>query len=105
MSEKVWTIRETTPADNWPVGRRPQWVEENSRLYAGFKLRVAGRDWREILTLYDGAGCTTAYVTASGFDPMRPGPALHRIKARTACHRRVIREWFRDFCGVEVEFK
>lgn len=96
-------ITETTPARNWPAGRRPEWVDESIRLFTGFRITSCGRDWTEIVTVY-GDGATTAYLTAYGFRLDARGPAIHRIKGNVACHRRVIREWFRDYCGKEVTF-
>lgn len=103
---KKLTISETTARENWPHGL-PDWVEENSRLYGGFLLNVATKDWRYILTIYDGKE-TTAYLTNHGFSAEPSdgcGPAINSIKGKTAQHRKCVREWFRDFCDTEVTFK
>ena len=97
-------VRENTTAENWPTGRKPEWLDERTRLYTGFRVTACGRDWAEILTAYDGE-VTTAYLTQYGFRLDAHGPAIHRIRGKVACHRRVIREWFRDYCGgKEVRF-
>lgn len=66
-------------------------------------IRAAGQEWTEIVTVFDG-GYTTAYLTHFGFDIDRHGPAVHRIKGATACHRKVMRQWFRDTYRREVIF-
>ena len=96
-------VRENTTAKNWPAGRKPEWLDERTRLYTGFRVTSCGREWVEIVTAYDGEA-TTAYLTAHGFRLDAHGPAIHRIKGKAACHRKVIREWFRDFCKSEVVF-
>lgn len=98
------TLHETTPRANWPAGRMPEWVDEGTRLYTGFELLVAAHRWREIVVAYDGSD-TTAYVTANGFDMGHHGPAIHAVRGKGACYRRVVREWFRAFCSTEVTFE
>lgn len=103
---KELTVYETTARENWPHGM-PEWAEENSRLYSGFSLNVATREWHYILTIYDGRK-TTAYLTNHGFSAEPSdgcGPAINSIKGKTAQHRKCVREWFRDFCDTEVKFK
>ena len=102
MKDKL-TISETTLAKNWPAGRRPEWADDNMRLYSGFVINAAGTKWRDILAVYED-GRTTAYLTRNGFNVTLHGPAIHVMRGKTACYRKVVREWFRDSYGLEVEF-
>lgn len=97
------TITELTPRKNWPSGRMPDWVDERTRLYSGFKINAAGRQWTEILAHHDGER-TTAYLTADGFRVDGHGPAIHQVDGGTAKYRKVVSEWFRDFADAEVSF-
>lgn len=101
MSDGTVALIEATPAKNWPAGRRPEWVDERTRLYTGVSIRAAGRKWHEILTAYDGT-FTTAYLTQNGFDLEHHGPAINVVKG--ACHRKAVREFFRDQYQLEVRF-
>lgn len=98
------TLHEATPVQNWRHVRKPEWVDECSRVYDGMALKVAGHVWRQVLVVFDGER-TTAYLTANGFDWRAHGPAIHQIRSKTACYRRVVREWFKDFCHVDVAFR
>ena len=100
---KVVTLTELTPAKNWPSGRRPDWLDERTRLYEGVTINAAAREWHEILVHHDGER-TTAYLTANGFDIEYHGPAIHIIKGESACYRKCVREWFRDIYHMEVRF-
>ena len=105
MSEqKTLTIHENTVAKNWNPALRPEWVDERTRVYTGFKIRVAARDWRQIVVEYNGK-YTTAYVTNAGFDLSRHGPAINNYYSDRACYRKVVREWFRNFCHTDVVFE
>ncbi len=108
MDEKVKNlprlrIYETTVSKNWPNGRRPALLNDDMRLYTGFAIKVAAHQWSEIVTVHDGR-TTTAYVTHEGFDMAHRGPAIHCLRGVTSQHRKAVREWFRDFCGREVDF-
>lgn len=102
MSDAI-RLAETTPARNWPAGRRPEWVDERTRVYTGVTVDAAAHEWRELVSHFDGE-VTTVYLTANGFDLGHKGPAIHRAEGERACHRRAVREWFRDQYHVEVEF-
>jgi hypothetical protein len=95
-------LTETTPSKNWPAGKRPEWVDERTRLYSGFEIAAAGREWHAILTHFDGAR-TTAYLTQNGFDLGQHGPAVEAVKGSRACHRKCVRKVFECY-DVEVTF-
>ncbi len=104
MSEKrTITLHEMNARQNFPLGI-PDWVDEDTRLYIGFRGIVAAREWTCIITHFDGKK-TTAYVTCNGFYIEHHGPAINSYYSDRACHRKVVREWFRDFCGLEVRFE
>ena len=103
MSETV-TLHELTAERNWRGSRMPEWAERDSRVYAGVPVSAAGVTWPEIVTHFDGRR-TTAYLTRCGFDLRRRGPALHVVSGETACHRKVLREWFRATWGQVVRFE
>lgn len=98
------TLYETLPSKNWPSGRRPEWLDERTRLYTGVTINAAAQQWTEIVTHYDGEA-TTAYLTRNGFDVRSRGPALEAIGGDKACHRKVIRKWFADTYQKEVDFR
>jgi len=100
---KKLELTETTARKNWPAWRIPEWADQGARLYTGFKVSAAARDWTEIVTVCED-GITTAYLTAAGFDTKRHGPAIATAKGKAAQHRKVVRQWFREYCGVEVSF-
>lgn len=99
----IVTLHELTASKNWTAGRRPEWADTGARLYTGVSINTAGRKWTELVTVHDGTK-TTLYLTQNGFDTQAHGPALHVIKGGTACHRKVVREFFRDQYKREVEF-
>ena len=96
-------LHELTPSKNWPVGRMPEWVDERTRLYSGFKVSVATKDWTQVLAVFDGES-TTAYLTANGFDLEGHGPAIESISGKTEQYRKTVRKWFAESYGVEVSF-
>lgn len=98
------TLHEGTPRKNWHGVRMPDWVDEGSRLYTGVTVNAAGREWHEIVVAYDGEA-TTAYLTANGYDLALHGPAIHTVRGKGACYRRVLREWFRETYHMEVRFE
>lgn len=104
MMPGVLALHELTPRANWRHVRMPDWVDENTRVYHGFRLTVAGREWTEIVTHFDGKR-TTAYVTANGFNIDCHGPVIESVAGKAACHRKVVRTWFRRHCNMEIEFK
>ena len=97
-------LHELIASENWRGARNPpEWAGENARLYTGFKVTVAAREWSEIVTHFED-GVTTAYVTAAGFDLSSHGPAIDSVRGKCARHRKVVRRWFSDFFDVEVTF-
>jgi hypothetical protein len=97
-------LTETTPSKNWPAGKRPEWVDERTRLYTGCTITAAAQEWSQIVVHFDGEA-TTAYLTHAGFDLDLKGPAIHKLKGETGQYRKVVSEFFRDFCfGDEVVF-
>ena len=97
-------LHELSASENWRGARNPpEWARENARLYTGFKVTCAAKEWSEVVTHFED-GITTAYVTAAGFDLSRHGPAIHAISGKCAQHRKVVSQWFSDFCDVEVTF-
>jgi hypothetical protein len=97
------TLHEITPGKNWPAGKRPDWVDERTRLYTGFIVTVAAREWESIVTAFDGVR-TTAYLTAYGFDLEHHGPAVESMAGASACHRKCVKKWFEDSYAVNVSF-
>ena len=77
------TLHEATPVQNWRHVRKPEWVDECSRVYDGMALKVAGHVWRQVLVVFDGER-TTAYLTANGFDWRAQG---HIAYVQRACHQ------------------
>lgn len=104
MGETTIAVTETAPRDNWPAGRMPDWVDDETRLYTGFTLCVTAREWPAIIAHFDGKR-TTAYLTMGGFDLDRRGPAVHRIEGDRAAFRRAVGEFFRDSYQMEVSFR
>lgn len=102
--EQRVTLTELTPQRNWPTGRKPDYIDERTRLYEGVTIKAAAREWREILVHFDGE-ITTAYLTANGFDVEYHGPAINAVEGESACYRKCVREWFRDTYHMEVTFE
>ena len=97
-------LHETTPRKNWAHRRMPEWVDERTRLYTGCTITAAAQEWSEIVVHFDGEA-TTAYITHAGFDLALKGPAIHQLKGETGQYRKVVTEFFRDYCfGDEVVF-
>lgn len=97
-------LHETTPRKNWVHRRMPDWVDERTRLYTGVNITAAAQEWNEIVVHFDGEA-TTAYITHNGFDLALKGPAIHKLKGETGQYRKVVTEFFRDYCfGDEVVF-
>ena len=95
-------VREMTATQNFRHSKKPDWYDEGVRVYSGFEIWARGRAWHEIATRYDGS-CTVAYLTRHGFDVTRHGPEIRRTYSEQACHRRLVREFFREH-GMEVEY-
>lgn len=96
-------LHETTPRKNWLHRRMPDWVDERTRLYTGCTITAAAQEWEQIVVHFDGEA-TTAYITHNGFDLDLKGPAIHKLNGEVGQYRKVVSEWFRDYCKSEVVF-
>jgi len=96
-------LHEFTVASNWRGLRKPDWVDERTRLYTGVTLNSDGRKWGELLAHFDGEK-TALYVTDEGFNVSEAYKKVHEIDGPRGAYRKCVTEFFRKH-GIEVTFK
>lgn len=93
-------LHETTPQQNWRGLRKPDWVDEWTRLYSGVTLNRDGVGYHELLAVFDGEK-TTLYLTNNGFHADEVGPAVHEHEGNRAAYRKAVSECLARFGAVK----
>ena len=90
------TLHEHTVASNWRGIRKPEWVDERTRLYSGVTLNRDSVAYNSLLAVFDGSK-TTIYLTNNGFNIENAGPAVFEHEGPRAAYRKAVSELLARF--------
>jgi hypothetical protein len=93
-------LHEFTVASNWRGLRKPDWVDERTRLYSGVTLTRDGVSYSEMLAAFDGSK-TTVYLTNNGFHADEVGPAVYEHEGKRAAYSKAVSECLAKFGEVK----
>lgn len=89
-------LHENTVTSNWRGIRKPEWIDERTRLYSGVTLNRDGVAYDSLLAVFDGEK-TTLYLTNGGFRIDEVGPAVYEHEGPMAAYREAVSELLAKF--------